>query len=114
MSAHELLRELDAAGAALTVCGQYLDVDAPAGVLSEAIIAQLRQSKPEILCLLRMRACIPVDHEGLPFAPALPAAGGASGGRRRAANGIASPASRAGAMARGAARRGNGASSPAA
>jgi TubC N-terminal docking domain len=78
MSAHELMRELNAAGAVLTVRGRYLDVDAPTEVLSEAMLARLKHHKPELLRLLAMRTepCrqahepgqhgVPVDHKGLP------------------------------------------------
>jgi TubC N-terminal docking domain len=81
MSAYELMRELDAAGAVLTACGQYLDVDAPAEVLSEAMLTRLKHHKPELLRLLAMhmeparqgpepgRHGVPVDQEGLPVGP---------------------------------------------
>lgn len=52
MSAAALLDRLDALGVTVTAAGGALTVDAPAGVLSPALLADMRRHKPAILALL--------------------------------------------------------------
>ena len=55
MSAPELLATLQARGVALSVNGERLAFDAPAGVLCEVDQLALKEHKPALIALLRLR-----------------------------------------------------------
>lgn len=53
MTATSLLDELRQNGARFTLAGDRLRVDAPVGLLTEHVRAELRRLKPELMALLR-------------------------------------------------------------
>lgn len=57
MNAVLLLAQLKAAGASVTLNGETVDIDAPAGVLTPALLTELRAHKPEIVALLSAPSC---------------------------------------------------------
>ena len=55
MTAQALLTDLSARGVVVTIAGDSLELDAPAGVLSRDDIASLRMSKNDIMDVLKSR-----------------------------------------------------------
>lgn len=52
MNAPELIAELNSRGVRLTVCGNRLRYDAPAGVMTSDLAERMKACKPELLALL--------------------------------------------------------------
>jgi hypothetical protein len=52
MSAATLLARLQQAGVRVTLVGEQLGIDAPEGVLTPDVLAELRAAKPELIALL--------------------------------------------------------------
>ena len=60
MSPASLLARLERAGVRVALDGGQLDIDAPSGVLTPAVLAELRAAKPGIVALLSapVAACL--------------------------------------------------------
>jgi hypothetical protein len=63
VSALKLYRDLRARGVILEAQGEFLKVDAPAGVLTDVERAALKESKPKLLKLLFRQAEQPPERE---------------------------------------------------
>jgi hypothetical protein len=63
MSVETLLDDLETRGVIVTVAGDSIELDAPAGVLTDADVAALRESKSDIIRLLRLAEGLPIDDD---------------------------------------------------
>ncbi|QDV44980.1 hypothetical protein Enr13x_48530 [Stieleria neptunia] len=58
-----LLTDLSARGVIVTVAGDAIELDAPADALTDDDVVALRESKPDIIRLLRLADGLPVDDD---------------------------------------------------
>ncbi len=63
MTVETLLADLSARGVVVTVAGDSIELDAPAGVLTDDDVGALRESKPDIIRRLRLAEGLPIDDD---------------------------------------------------
>src|SRR5262245_28470616 len=64
MTTHELIRDLAARGVALSADGDRLNIDAPGALLTDELLATIKERKAELLELLVAERC-PICGDGV-------------------------------------------------